>query len=418
MKKLRNIVSSVITRLTTMDGNPRKIASGYALGIFLTTTPFLGVKALIALLVTHILKWKKAAAIIGVYHVNGLTAPFFYGFSFLVGKFVLGYDCTFNFPDKLNFQTAIACFAGTKEIFLSLLVGGLIIGIPASYIAYKSLLAVLNKRRIAENSAGNYALVTGASQGLGKEISVELAKNKFNLLLVSLKDEGLKAFAAELKEKYKIDAQYLETDLCDNNSVYQIASWADSYKVNILINNAGVGGTREFESVSPDYIDRIIQINIRATSMLTRLMLPQLKAQEKSYILNVASMASFSPIAFKTVYPASKAFVYSFSRCLHEELRGTNVFVSVIHPGPMKTNADVTCRINKQGFLGKIGLVSTPKMARIAVTQLFSRNSIVIPGFLNKMNWLLMRIVPAWLKLKVLSRVFRNELQHGSVQLG
>jgi uncharacterized protein len=416
MKTIKNKFRSVITRLISIDGKPEKVASGYALGIFLGTTPFIGTKVFIALLITSIFKWKKAAAIIGVFHVNSLTAPFFYSLSFFVGKWVMGYDCVFNFPDHFGFKAMVACFAGTSEIFISLLVGGLVLGIPLAFGGYKLCMFLINRRKIRESEPESYALVTGASQGLGRDISFELAGRKYNLLLVSLKGEGLDELAAEIRGKYNVNVQYLETDLCDNNAVYQIANWAEAFKVSVLINNAGIGGTREFEVASPEYIERIIQLNCRATSMLTRLMLPQLKTQPKAYILNVASMASFSPIAFKTVYPASKAFIWSFSRCLSEELRGTNVFVSVIHPGQMKTNADVTSRINKQGFVGKIGLLSTPKMARIAISQLFSRHSYVVPGMLNKLNWLVMRLVPVGIKLKVLSGVFRKELHHG-VQL-
>jgi uncharacterized protein len=146
MKKIKDKIRSVISRLLTMEGKPQKVALGYALGIFLATTPFVGLKALIALLITQLCKWKKVAAIIGVYHVNSLTGPFFYAFSFFLGKTVMGYDCSFNFPDHVGFQAILICFAGSKEIFISLLVGGLIIGIPLSFIAYKLVLSVIYKR--------------------------------------------------------------------------------------------------------------------------------------------------------------------------------------------------------------------------------------------------------------------------------
>jgi short-subunit dehydrogenase len=262
-----------------------------------------------------------------------------------------------------------------------------------------------------KNQNKKYALLTGASQGIGKAMAHELASKNINLLLVSLKGEGLADFCTEIQNKYNVDAKYFETDFYQYDSVYDVAKWAISnYSVNILINNAGIGGTKAFESATPEYIDNIIQVNVRTTSLLTRLMLPELKKQDKSYILNVASMASFSPFAFKTVYPASKAFIYSFSRGLHEELKGTNVFVSVIHPGPVKTNADVTARIEKQGFFGKIGQVSPQELARIAIKQLLKRDSLILPGILNKLNWVLMMLLPNAWKLPILSRVVRKEI--------
>ncbi len=256
-----------------------------------------------------------------------------------------------------------------------------------------------------------YALVTGASMGIGRAMAYELASQNINLLLVSLEGEGLPELCEDIMSKYDVDAHYFETDLSQYDSVYEVARWAISdYSVNILINNAGIGGTRAFESVTTEYIDSIIQVNIRATSLLTRLLLPELKKQDKAYILNVASMASFSPFAYKTVYPASKAFVYSFSRGLHEELKGSNVFISVIHPGPVKTNADVTARIEKQGIFGRLGQVSPEKLAKIAIRQLFLRDSMILPGMLNKINWLFMAIVPNAWKLPILSRVIRKEI--------
>jgi short-subunit dehydrogenase len=255
------------------------------------------------------------------------------------------------------------------------------------------------------------ALITGGSQGLGKEIAIALAKRKINILLVSLPGEGLAETAKEIERLYNVSVKYFEIDLTRLDSVYQIAAWAKANaKISILINNAGIGGSKCFEDASVKYIENIIMLNIRATSLLTRLLINELKEAEEAFILNVASMASFSPIAYKTVYPASKAFIYSFSRGLYEELRGTSVFVSVLHPGPIKTNPEVCRRISQQGFLGKMGLITTEKLAELAVKQLFKRDSLIIPGFVNKMNWLLIKIVPIWIRLPLVSNVVKKEL--------
>lgn len=155
MKFIKNKIKAVISKLFLMDGKPQQVALGYALGIFLATTPFVGLKAIIALMISQICRLKKVAAVIGVYHVNSITGPFFYAFSFFLGKTVLGYNCKFTFPEHLNFKSFMACFAGSKEIFLSLLIGGLIIGIPLSVIAYKSVLSVIFKHRTANSLQHN-----------------------------------------------------------------------------------------------------------------------------------------------------------------------------------------------------------------------------------------------------------------------
>lgn len=257
-----------------------------------------------------------------------------------------------------------------------------------------------------------YALVTGASRGLGKEIAIELAKQNHHVLLVALKNEGLTDLSEDIQNKYGVKTAYYEVDLAESNGVFELVQWAlNNFNIDVLINNAGLGGTANFEEVSPAYIEKIIMLNIRALSLLTRLLLPELKKHDKSYILNVASMASFSPIAFKTVYPASKAFVYSFSRGLSEELKNTGVFVSVLHPGPIATNPDVIARIKKQGVFGKIGLVAPCKLARIAVRQLFRNDVLVIPGLMNKLNWILIKTIPIWIRLPLVSNIVKkNEL--------
>jgi len=410
MTTVKVFIKNIIRKLLVINDSPKNIAFGYALGIFLATTPLIGFKVLIALIITHALKWNKMAAVVGVYHVNTLNAAFFYGFSFLVGRYFTGYNIDFAFPEELSFKAVMQSFSSSYEVFMSLLVGGIVIGIPLSFIAFKFIFSLLQEQKSIVINKGSYALITGASKGLGYYIAIELAKRNINLLLVSLKNEDLAGFSDELKRKYAIDVQYSELDLAENESVYKIADWAKNFPVSTLINNVGIGGTKAFETVSSEYLERIIQINIRSTSVLTSLMLPTIKSQPLGYILNVASMASFSPIAYKTVYPASKAFIWNFSRCLYEEMKKTNVFVSVIHPGPMKTNPDVSKRIEKQGFLGKFGLLDTQKIAEIAVRQLYRRDSLVIPGLLNKINWLMIQIIPVWLRLIFLSRIVKREL--------
>jgi short-subunit dehydrogenase len=145
-----------------------------------------------------------------------------------------------------------------------------------------------------------------------------------------------------------------------------------------------------------------------ATSLITHQLLPNLLKQPQAYILNVSSMAAFSPIGFKTVYPASKTFVHSFSRGLHEELKDTNVFVSVVNPGAMKTNPDVSKRIEKQGFLGKLTLLDPTKVANYCIKQLFKKDSVIV---VNPVSWIIMKILPIWIKLPLMTSVIKKEIE-------
>ena len=165
-----------------------------------------------------------------------------------------------------------------------------------------------------------------------------------------------------------------------------------------------------YQKANPEYINKIIQVNITAPALLIRLLLPSLEKHDQAYILNVSSMAAFSPMAFKTVYPASKAFVWSFSRGLHEELKSSGVFVGVIHPGPIKTNPEVCKRIEQQKLFGRLGQVSPEKLAHIAIKQLFQHDSLLIPGIMNKLNWILIKIIPIWIRMGFLSKVVQREI--------
>src|SRR5699024_6005297 len=168
----------------------------------------------------------------------------------------------------------------------------------------------------------NYAVVTGASRGLGKSFAKALAKKGNNLILLSLPNEGLVSLCKELEQQFKIKAIFYETDLSEKENLYTVAEWInENYNINILINNVGIGGTRKFDEVPTSYIETMIELNVMATAILTHRLLPNLKTRSKANVLNISSLAGYSPIGYKTVYPASKAFVYSFSRGLYQELK-------------------------------------------------------------------------------------------------
>nr|MBC8435948.1 DUF2062 domain-containing protein [Bacteroidota bacterium] len=117
-------------KLIKIQAKPRSVSFGYSLGVFLGTTPFIGAKVFIALIVTSLLKWNKTASVIGVYHINILTAPIFYGFSFLVGKWILGTSVVFLWPETISFSAFYEAFFDSVMIFYSLLVGGIVLGLP------------------------------------------------------------------------------------------------------------------------------------------------------------------------------------------------------------------------------------------------------------------------------------------------
>ena len=257
-----------------------------------------------------------------------------------------------------------------------------------------------------------YTLITGASKGLGKQFAIECARRKMNLILVSLPDENLNKLSKDITSTYQIKVSFRETDLTKRDAVKDLAQWLnENFSVNMIVNNAGIGGSRIFADSPTDYLENIIQLNISAMTLLTRLLLPVLKEQPKAFILNVSSLAAFSPVPYKTVYPASKAFIYNFTLGLRAELKDTNVSVSVLTPGPIMTNSDVSKRINKQSFYIKLSIMSAESIAQIAIKKLLRGSSIIIPGFMNRFNASVIRLVPVNFRIFVGTSIFKRELK-------
>jgi uncharacterized protein len=263
-----------------------------------------------------------------------------------------------------------------------------------------------------------YTLITGASLGLGREFAIACAKRNMNLILISLPGEKLPVLAEYIAFRYRVKVVYFELDLTNKESLLRLHDSINrQYAVNMMINNAGFGGSRMFECSPLEYLDNMIQLNIRALSLLTRLMIGNLKQQPRAWIMNISSMAAFSPMPFKTLYPASKAFVYYFSRGLAEELKDTRISVSVVHPGPMMTNDEVSSRIRKQGFSGRICLLSAERIAGFSLDEMLKGKKVIIPGFLNRINRILLKLVPLSLQMSFLSGIVRRELGHETIPL-
>ena len=260
----------------------------------------------------------------------------------------------------------------------------------------------------ANQSVEQFAVITGASQGLGRAFALEYARRKINVVLVSLPNQNLRDFSDEISGKFGIQSSYFETDLAISENVLELAEWINkNFEVYILINNVGIGGTKKFQDSQVEYILSILQVNVVATALLTHQLLPNMMNQKQSYILNVSSMAAFSPIGFKTVYPASKTFIHCFSRSLYAELKDTNVFVSVVNPGAMRTNMDTKERIRKQGFFGRITLLNPEKVASYCIRQLFNRDTVIM---VNGFSWAILKILPVWITLPLMTRAVKKEI--------
>ena len=257
-----------------------------------------------------------------------------------------------------------------------------------------------------------YTLITGASQGLGRALAMECASLGMNLVLVSLPDEGLKQLKSRITSLHHVDVKTFEGNLERERSLEHLVEQLKGIPINILINNAGRGGTFEIDDVPIQYIESLIFLNILAPVYLTCRLIPELIKHSKSHILNVSSIMSQYPSPYKTVYPATKAFLFSFTRGLNEELRETMVNVSTLLPGVMCTNDSVTTRFQRQSMWGRLTCLETRTVARISIKEMLKGRRVIIPGFFNKIIWLLMKVIPLTIGIPIMGSIYHREIEH------
>jgi uncharacterized protein len=246
------------------------------------------------------------------------------------------------------------------------------------------------------NSLKQYALVTGASSGIGRAIAHELASRKVDLILVALPQTGLRDVSNHIAQEYDVDVKYCELDLTQEGSASHLYKWCShlNVKINTLINNAGLGTQGSFENTTAADLETMLKLNNQALVMLTYYFLPDLKVNQPSNILNVGSLASFVSIPGKAVYSASKSFIYSFSLSLRIELKRHKISVSCLCPGGTITSDRVLKNIDKMRFAGRAMLQQPGEVAQEAVKQMYQGKKLIIPGWHNKFLYQLWALMP------------------------
>jgi len=256
----------------------------------------------------------------------------------------------------------------------------------------------------------SYTLITGASAGTGKQIAVECAKRGFNVFLVSLPETGLESFSEELRKIYPVEVKYLSIDLTKSKSPQKVFDFAVENKlvINMLVNNAGLGFNGKLENLTADLIDTMILLNVRASTLLTFLFIPQMKKLHKSYILNISSFAGLTPLPYKSVYSATKAYLFFLTQALNVELKGTGISVTSVHPNGI-TSERAKENVKKSGVMGRISALSPEQVAKISIDCMLSGCKFVIPGIMNKFYYAIGVSLPHGIVIKLIGGVFRKK---------
>lgn len=256
----------------------------------------------------------------------------------------------------------------------------------------------------------NYTLITGASSGIGKALAVECATRGQNLFLIDLPGTGLPKLSTSLSELYGVHTCILETDLSRYDAHQEIFGYviSQNISVNILINNVGSGHNGNLENTDDIKITSMILLNMNTTTLLCKVFLPMLKENSRSFILNVCSLAAFTPLPGKSVYAASKAFVLFFSKALNAELSQSGVSVSAVFPAGVPTNDLVKKRISQSSRIAKFLVTDAELVARRAIEGMFRRKEIIFPGKRIKAIFYASSFVPQGLVLRFMSGEFKR----------
>jgi short-subunit dehydrogenase len=264
----------------------------------------------------------------------------------------------------------------------------------------------------AADPARPVALVTGASSGIGSELARELARDGHDLVLVARRAEPMDRLADELKA-FGASAIVIAADLAQPGAARSLAGEIDSLglTVDVLINNAGVGGHGRFDRTDFNRLGEMLQLNIVALTELTRLLLPGMVARRRGRVMLVASTAAFQPGPQMAVYCATKAYVLSFGEAIAYELGGTGVTITTLCPGATATEFSRAAGVDAIPLFQSPfnPVMSAARVAKIGYRALKSGRRVVVSGFLNTLFAACGRFAPRILTLPIANSLMSTE---------
>ena len=241
-------------------------------------------------------------------------------------------------------------------------------------------------------------LITGATQGIGFELSKLFAKDGYHLVLVARNEQKLNEIRQTFKTDYDAEVRIIVKDLSKADSAQEIFEQLklENIIINILINNAGFGHFGRFAETDWDVEQRMIQLNITTLTQLTKLFLPDMMALNQGAIMNVASTAAFMPGPLMAVYYATKAFVFSFSQALSNELKDTNITVNTLCPGATETQFARVAEMDESKLFSNpfMSVMDAKTVARMGYKDLMNGKDLTVTGVINKMLVRSVRVSP------------------------
>ncbi len=256
-----------------------------------------------------------------------------------------------------------------------------------------------------------YAIITGATSGIGYEMAKILAKKKHNLIIVSRNENKLKEIKNKFESEFNIKIEYLSIDLSIPDAAQKVYKHTRMYDIEILINNSGFANYGEHCKIDLQENYRLLQLNIIALTELCALYAKDMKDKRKGMILNIASTAAYQPTPYFAAYGASKSYVLNFSEALAKELEDDNVSVTCLSPGATDTAFFDVAKIPEieNSQLKKSARQSAKKVAEIGINAMFNRKLSVIPGFKNNFLAFSNRFAPRSLVASISKKIMQKK---------
>ncbi|MCP5515309.1 MAG: SDR family oxidoreductase [Spirochaetales bacterium] len=241
------------------------------------------------------------------------------------------------------------------------------------------------------------AVITGASSGIGLELAGLMAFDRIDLVLASRNREKLETIRDNLTKKYGIKVKIIQIDLSDEASPDKLFDEVkkSGLQIDYLINNAGFGDYGFFIDSDPDKLSRMIDLNIKTLTRLTRLFAPLMVLQGRGAIMNVASTAAFQPGPLMAVYYATKAYVLSFSQALAKELEGSGVTVTALCPGATDTGFKSAANLEGSKLFAGKRIASALDVARYGYKAMLKGKRIAVHGIINSLLVFSVRLMPS-----------------------
>ena len=238
------------------------------------------------------------------------------------------------------------------------------------------------------------ALITGASSGLGKEIAIYLDKIGYETILVARDEKNLN----DVKSKLSNNCKIIVKDLTSTKDVYSLYKEVKGLEIDFVVNNAGVGQYGEYVNTNIDSDINMISLNIISVNILTKLFIKDMVNKDKGKILNISSLASFTPGPLMASYYATKAYVTNITLAIAKELKvkKSKVVISCLCPGPIDTNFNKLLNIK---FGNKP--LSAKYVARYGIDKCLKNKILIIPGLKNKVAKFFIKLIPLNLLLSI-----------------